>query len=95
MEGILDQYPDQIKIGGKQVYKNLDCSPTKVFEGTIRAGCSGGASFLGRLFRPKFSRRFGWGRKERQREEKATPNPKVAEKATEATPSRTLFIPRS
>ena len=54
MEGILDQYLDQIKIGGKQVYKNLPCFPTKVFEGTVQAGYSGGASLLGLLTNDKF-----------------------------------------
>jgi len=31
MEGILNQYLDQIKIGGKQVYKNLALFPHKIF----------------------------------------------------------------
>ena len=34
MEGTLNQYLDQIKIGGKQVYKNLarfPCSPDRPF----------------------------------------------------------------
>ena len=31
MEGILNQYLGQIKIGGKQVYKNLALFPHKIF----------------------------------------------------------------
>ena len=31
MEGLLNQYLDQIKIGGKQVYKNLALFPHKIF----------------------------------------------------------------